>query len=224
VSHSGFEGNQIVDALDVWGGAIGSRGSQIVISHSWFSDNQADGHDGRARGGAVMSTTGGSLDVDNSRFTGNSALGSIAQGGAIAAFQAVTSTISNSQFVGNSAVGDTAQGGAIWNFRGFGRSMTIDHSAIVGHRVIGESLAEGGGVYNGTDFGPPPSLTLTQTNVNANQATGVGENSVGVGGGIFNTGLVNVDVASNVHGNKASTSHDDVFGDLTLLEELLSPI
>lgn len=267
VSHSDFEVNRIVDASDTWGGAIGSRGGQTVISHSTFNGNQADGgNDGRARGGAVMSTTGGSLDVDNSRFTGNSAVGETGQGGAIVAFQGITSTISNSQFVHNSAEGDTAQGGAIWNSRGFGGAMTIDISSIINNWVSGNSLAQGGGVFNGGDLGGttmtidtcsivnnrvnsdvvaqgggiyngesiiipefglgPATLTLTHTNVNANRADGVGDDANGVGGGVYNRPMNSVSLvkSSNIHGNKASTSHDDVFGDLELLSDLLFPI
>ena len=225
ISHSEFSDNRVAPggSRDVSGGAVGTRGGQTVISDSRFRDNLADG-DSRGRGGAVMAQSGNVLEVYNSHFNNNSAVGATAQGGAIGAFQGVSSTISNSQFVRNSAVGDLAQGGAIWSSRGFGGMLTIDNSSIVNNLVSGETRAEGGGIYHGTDAGPPMLLTLNNTNVNANRAIGTGSGATGVGGGIFNTETINIDTVSSIRGNKASTSNDDVFGDLTLLDDVLAPV
>lgn len=223
ISHSEFADNRVAPGgtREVAGGAVGTRGGHTVISDSRFSGNQADG-DVRGRGGAIMAQTGNVLEVYNSHFNNNSTVGTTAQGGAIGAFQGVTSTISDSQFVRNSAVGDLAQGGAIWNSRGFGGTMTIENSSIVNNLVSGDAQAEGGGIYHGTDVGPPMLLTVTNTNVNANQAMGTGNGASGIGGGIFNTQTINIDKLSSIRGNKASTSNDDVFGDLDLLDEVLA--
>jgi hypothetical protein len=249
VDHSTFEGNRIANhddpdglSLTVGGGAIGSSWGQTEISHSRFIGNQVDGNNWRGIGGAISVSLGNSLDVDHSYFGGNSAVGLSAAGGAISNhFNWVSSTISNSNFVGNSAVaesqirdvdgvptviGGDAMGGAIFNSRIFAGTLTIDNSSIVNNWVNGDVLAHGGGIYNGSETqSGGATLTLTSTNVDANRAIGDGD---AVGGGVYNatdfdgnTYTINIDDSSNIHGNKASTSHDDVFGDLTLLDDLL---
>ncbi len=225
VDHSTFEGNRSANHPDSGnaggGGAIGSFGGQTVIGHSQFRGNQADGGNDRGFGGAVMGINGNQLVVDKSSFIGNAAVGEYAAGGAIAAYQGTSAAISNSRFAQNSAVGGVAQGGAIWFYRGFGATVTIDNSSIVNNWVSGEQ-AEGGGIYNGTDVGPPMVMTITKTNITANRAMGSGDGGSGVGGGVFNTRTINIDKSSNINGNKASTSHDNVFGNLTLLDDLLA--
>ena len=68
-------------------------------------------------------------------------------------------------------------------------------------------------------------VTLTQNNVKANWTYG----GNGVGGGAHDDGSEVVetffaDASPNIHGNEASTSHKDVFGKMTLLDDLLSLI
>ncbi len=86
----------------------------------------------------------------------------------------------------------------------------MEHSSIVNNDANGVN-ALGGGIYNDGSF------TLTQSNVNANRA--IGDGGDGVGGGIYNVGTFETDKMSNVHGNKASTSDNNVFGALTPLDE-----
>ena len=68
---------------------------------------------------------------------------------------------------------------------------------------------------------PYPVLDLDGTNVTGNQAVGGaagagGVDGAGVGGGLYNQigAVAFVDTHTKIKGNKASTSDDDVFGDL----------
>jgi hypothetical protein len=65
-------------------------------------------------------------------------------------------------------------------------------------------------------------LTLEGTNVTANRAVGGqagsgGSAGSGVGGGVYNLmgAVAFADAFTTIHGNKATTSNDDVFGVLT---------
>lgn len=217
VSNSSFVHNVLSGSI-VTGGAIFSGGT-AVISNTRFIDNHVISTSGDAQGGAIANLFGGQLHVNNSQFVGNSASSEdTAYGGAIANFGfGATASIEHSMFVGNSVSGSSAFGGAISNRTNFGdeASVTVNNSAIVNNQAVGAS-ALGGGIYN-----EDASFTLTQTNVNANRAIG---DPTGIGGGIYSAdvGTFNIDRQSNVHGNKASTSNDDVFGDLDLLDELLA--
>ena len=218
VSHSSFDDNlaTTTGGGTISGGAIASVFGNADVSYSNFTDNQVDSGSAIGLGGAISATFFGTLDVSHSQFEGNSVSSDVdARGGAIAAgFQAnpgggltVNVTVDHSLFVNNSAEGESAKGGAIWADVS---SFELDHSSIVDNKVVGTN-AEGGGIYNAGDF------TLTQSNVNANQA--IGDGGAGVGGGIYNVGTFAINKTSNVHGNKASTSDNNVFGALTLLDE-----
>lgn len=219
VSNSSFVHN-VASGSPVSGGAILSSGASAVISNSRFIDNHVistGGADGQ--GGAIANLFGAHLDVSNSQFIGNTASSEgTAHGGAIVNFGlGAKANIEQSMFVGNTVSGSSAYGGAISNRTQFGAdaSVTVNDTAIVHNQAVGES-AFGGGIYNGD-----ASFKLNRTNVNANRAIG---NSTGMGGGIYreDVGAFNIDHSSKVRGNKASTSHDDVFGDLDLLNDLLA--
>lgn len=233
VSNSSFQNNRATNSTStddpVAGGAIASVLSNTDIRNSSFSDNEVDSGVSIGLGGAISATFGGTLLVSNSRFEGNSVASDVdARGGAIAAafegnpavpFLSLFVTVDHSQFVGNSAEGDLARGGAIFAEVS---SFDLDSSSIVFNKVEGMN-AQGGGIYSGPGLTDAATVTVTRTNVNANQAAGDNGGN-GVGGGIYNAagGTFEIDTTSNVHGNKASTSHDDVFGDLTLLNALLA--
>jgi hypothetical protein len=121
--------------------------------------------------------------------------------------------VTGSQFVRNSAVSDvSAVGGAIANRDG--GTLTVDRSSIVNNRASSAGDAFGGGIYNDATS----NVTLTRSNVNANRASG----GTGIGGGVYNAGDFSVDKRTKIRGNKASTSHDDVFGAPTLLDDVLA--
>jgi len=236
VSDSRFVGNQ-VDGNNFrgTGGAISSSsGNALVVDHSAFMGNSAVGV--TAEGGAISNDFNFMvpIQISHSRFISNSAVadGGYAQGGAVSLSRLSSGTIASSQFVRNTVSSEvSAVGGAIANTTG--STLTVDSSSIVNNRVISPGDALGGGIYNDGLFTSiyngylkgTSNVSLTGSNVNANRADG----GNGVGGGVYDAGNAEVDTfftddSSPVKGNKASTSHDDVFGDLALLSDLLSPI
>ena len=224
VSHSFFSENEARggDALSGNGG-LGRGGAiymartvvagnvlpyHLSISDSEFRDNWAHGGTGSAgrnggegRGGALMALGAGTLDISNSRFDGNEASGGTGGAG------------------GN---GGIAQGGGIYSdvLGSTAGVVTISHSHITGNRVRGGvgvvgGNALGGGIYNGVLSGAPVPVIMTHSKVTTNEADGgAGQ---GIGGGIYNLGSFLLDNVSLIHGNKASSSDDDVFGILTPL-------
>ena len=208
-------------------------GAGTTVTDSTFVANHVTA-DVVASGGAIHFAVGINADnvVEGSRFIANTATaGVLARGGAISHSNSGTAHIVGSQFVGNSAHSDGLEfegitpgafGGAIANYDG--ATTTVDSSSIVNNEAMsgGDGKALGGGIFNDFDLDNngeprPSSFTLTRSNVNANRA------SDGIGGGVYNAegGTFEIDKKSKVRGNKA-TSNDNVFGNLTLLEEVLT--
>jgi hypothetical protein len=124
--------------------------------------------------------------------------------------------------------GGAGRGGGLQN--GDGAIGTLSDSAIVLNRVTGGAgglggnggLGQGGGVFNG---GPSPigtpSLALLRSAVVFNRADGGaagdgGSVGTGQGGGLYLTpgGVACADLLTVIRANEASTSDDDVFGEL----------
>jgi len=232
VDQSYFSGNSVSSVGLANGGAIVHivplfPGTGLTVTDSTFFANQASGVE--ANGGAIAYIFGisGELTVEGSRFIDNVATASVlARGGAISHQGAGTAHIVGSHLTGNSVHSDGLEfpgittgafGGAIASWSG--ATTIVEASSIVGNQASGlaDAVAQGGGLYNDA----VSSFTLTHSNVNANRA--VGDPSDGIGGGIYNQegGAFKIDKQSNVKGNKASTSNDNIFGDLTLLDALL---
>ena len=130
---------------------------------------------------------------------------------------AAVANVRHSRFVGNSVISDvSAVGGAIavTGSGSGGGILTVDRTSIVNNRVSSAGDALGGGIYSDGDS----TVTLTHSNINANRAVG----GTGIGGGVYNAGSFSVDKRTKIRGNKASTSHDDVFGAPTLLDDVLA--
>jgi filamentous hemagglutinin family protein len=153
------------------------------------------------RGGGIYVAPNAGLNVNNSTFTGNSAL----YGGGIYALEANMS-ISGATFTGNNA---TFFGGGFSN----GSGTTTATNTIVNNNTSGDN---GGGISNSG------TLTLTDSQINNNTAptlgggiyttgnltlnnTQVNNNTNNTyGGGIYNGGTVNVNNTSNVNGNSSA--------------------
>ena len=224
VSHSSFDANRATNtttnASPVAGGAIANVLGSADISYSRFTNNEVDSGVSIGLGGAISATFGGTLDVSHSYFRGNSVSSDTeALGGAIGTgFEAnptgglaVNVTVAHSLLMNNSADGASGRGGAIWADVS---SFALDHSLLSFNRVDADS-AHGGGIYNaeGSNF------TLTHALVFANRATTDGGEAIG--GGVYNAGTMFSDRAK-IFLNKASTSHDNVFGDLEQLDDVLA--
>ncbi len=134
------------------GGGIYNR-ENLVIQHCTLSNNVNERSGGDSRGGAVYSDIG-SLTIENSVISGNSAAHDSealpSYGGAIyctngSALTISYSTISNNQAKTSSGASDTAQGGAIYLNSS---SMTAAYSSFSGNSAgTGAENASGGAIY-----------------------------------------------------------------------------
>jgi hypothetical protein len=132
----------------------------------------------------------------------------------------------NEAIGGAGPTGGTGQGGGIANE--FGGVLTVTHSTILLNQATGGvgvggtgGNGLGGGVFNGatTPFGTP-TLALNHSVVALNRAdggavSGGGSVGLGIGGGLYLTpGGVAIADLTAIFANDASTSDDDVFGNL----------
>jgi hypothetical protein len=174
---------------------------------------------------------------------GNGGAGGVGQGGGLNnGFS--DWDVRDSLFVFNRATGgaggDRGTGGLLGGTGGAGRGGginnvngaigTLSNAAVVLNQATGGAgglggnggNGQGGGVFNG---GPSPlgtpSLTLRRSLVALNRADGGaagdgGSAGLGQGGGLYLTpgGIACADPLTVILANRASTSHDDVFGDL----------
>jgi hypothetical protein len=238
VSHSLFHDNQAVGGIENGvpggfgagsGGAIGNVArtgdSILAVSHSTFTNNRTIGGAAGAgtvaqngRGGAIANFIFGGLaspvsvkataNITHCAILGNQAIGGAGptggngQGGGIANLSGGVVTVSNSLIALNQAIG------------GAGGLGGLDGEGHGGH-------GQGGGIFNG---GPSPvgspSLTLKRSRVVLNRADGGagngGSDGQGQGGGLYLTpgGNADADLLTAIFANQASTSDDDVFGNL----------
>jgi hypothetical protein len=107
-------------------------------------------------------------------------------------------TVSNSLLTLNAAVGGNGGAGGAGGIGGNGGD------------------GQGGGLFNDTGA----TATVTTSTIVGNQAQGGdagdgGSAGQGIGGGVYNLGTFELDAASIVVGNHASTSNDNVFGPIT---------
>jgi len=215
ISGSSFVKNQAVvpssspyPGSSASGGAINSEGGPLTIQQSTFINNQAVAGlgGGFALGGAIINEGfGATLDLSNSVFTGNSAIGGaadgapfggIGSGGALVNFLA-SSTVVNTSFLGNQAVGGSATGSGNLGGLGFGGAiqsesgtLSITNSQFLANMATGGAGSagatggngEGGAIEN--DAGS--TLNLSSSLVSANLAQGGGGGGYGYGGGAYN--------------------------------------
>ncbi len=196
--------------------------------------------DGVASGGGICTLYDTILDVRESRFFDNEAVGGagamggntgIGAGGAILAGVPIptvgtSGSISDCLFQGNlarggeggagaNAKGGNAQGGGI--FHGAG-TLAIKDSILTENQAIGGAAgaspkggdAMGGGLFN---FG---AAILTETTVTGNKAIGGAATAPavagkGIGGGVFNLGEISIAALDLIYGNQADL-FPDCFG------------
>jgi Calx-beta domain len=192
------------------GGGLLNNNGTVNVTNVVVSNNSG------VQGCGVFSQ--GTLTVTNSTFSGNATFPNGGEGGGL--FNGGTLTVTNSTFTNGSAT----KGGGLFNNGG---TASVTASTFSNNTVV-----QGGGIYN---TGP---LTLTNSTVSGNVASGIGNaaggifndfgpltltsstvsnNTAGSGGGIVNNGGVGgtVNVRSSiVAGNTASSANSgpDVAG------------
>lgn len=207
------------------GGGILNAASTLTLTNVTLSGNRAIGAGPPAdgRGGAVANIGGGTLNVVNSHFNGNTAIGGArgrGNGGAILNLSGHL-TVRGSTFTGNQALGGPgggpAIGGAISTVMA-GANATITDSTFSENRSVGGSgtggigAGRGGGVYN---FGA--TLTVADSAFLNNVAQGgsgvTGGTSVvgsGFGGGLFSGDSATLVLSGSLlKGNRAIGGDDN---------------
>jgi hypothetical protein len=221
ITHSTFNHNQATGGVGGMGGAGGTASGGVILNN--------------ARDGDAVMTISHSTLTDNRAIGGTAGLGGIggtASGGGIAilirtAGFSASVTVTHSTLVGNEAVGGggiggIGQGGAIANLGGPGpgiASLSITHSILAVNDASGGDGSNGGNGWGGGLYVTSGMVSIEHSSITANQALGgaAGAGATdgqGVGGGVYvAAGTVCVHNVKIKH-NEASTSDDDVFGDL----------
>lgn len=203
--------NQVIGGIGTGGtGGFGigggiSTAAALTLTNSTVSNNNATGGTGtttggQGRGGGINLDNAGTLTTTGSVISGNTATGGTGTtngggaigGGIFAQFSTNVLTINTSRIINNSATGgggtSSGDGGGIYANNVF---LTINAN---NSEISGNTARIGGGIYiTGT-------LTITNTTVSSNSATGAGS----LGGGMFIAGalspvvtLRNVTVSNN---------------------------
>jgi len=189
------------DAIDA---AMNVSDSPLTIRNSTISGNRltdelATNADSGSDGSAVEADGGGI--ISNTRITGNTVTvvspngvaGNAGAGLAALNFNsdARLLTVSDSVISGNTAIARTSTGSATVTGVGILNEslLKLDGVVVSGNdgTAIGPSgTAQGGGIWNSTDFSGPVQLTLDNTTVTSNSLTG-GPGITLQGGGLFTT-------------------------------------
>ena len=120
--------------------------------------------------------------------------------------------VANNQAVGGR--GAAGLGGGVANV--LGGVAHISCSTLAHNRARGGDGGDGlgGGIYNGPasthplNTGAETALDILDSHLTYNSALG---GDAGVGGGVYNLGLFDLDALTLIFGNRAATSDDDVF-------------
>jgi len=156
--------------------------SSVTLNLEWLTI--ADGNNAITPGGGGVETWGGTVNIDHSTFSGNSAY----NGGAVYCREC-TLTVTNSTFSANTGLGSMSYGGGISTYEG--SSVTVIDSSFSGN--IGWT---GGAIF--TNIGA--TLVVSGSTFSNNRTTGAGAGAIGTRG----TALVS---NSTFHGNVAVESN-----------------
>jgi hypothetical protein len=243
ITDSAFDHNQAIGGSNIRGNGnnfIAGWGHGGAISNSSWTPTA-----GTAPGANPSTVIASNLTVTNNQAIGGAGdtgpLGGLGDGGGIENWYGGTFNISNSTIASNQAIGGAGAagqtgadglGGALANV--MGAAFTVSNCTMTSNQAVGGAGGSrgnggngfGGGFYNQGDslFGTS-SLTVTSSTVTGNSATGgapgsSGSAGLGVGGGVYfaTGGSVCLDqyTVSNIDGNTASTSNNDIFGVFTI--------
>jgi hypothetical protein len=224
VDSSIFTGNQALGGAGGTGGgglAFGGgidvhAGTTATLSNSVFHNNAAIGgaggigHAGGAGAGGGLSVEIFAVaDISGVAISGNQAVGGAGGAGANGG-----GGYGGGIAVGGRTIYDGADGSAV----SISDSLLNNNAALGGVGGIGGNGGNGygGGAFVGaTEGSVTPSLAVSNSNINANRADGGaggvgGSAGAGVGGGVYSLGDFSAS-DTNINGNDASTSNDNLF-------------
>jgi hypothetical protein len=195
---------------DAFGGAIHTSIGSVTISGCTIEHNAAIAGAGAAglNGGLAV---GGGMDSSNLFSKG------------------LNATVSNCTIEHNAVIGGpggaggnggNAWGGGLADL--LGASLTVSNTTAADNQALGGAGGKGGnGLGGGIYQDASSTLTLTGDTINKNHAIGGatgpgGSDGQGSGGGLYIApgGVACADALTIIFGNHATTSNDDVFGDL----------
>jgi hypothetical protein len=203
-------GEMLLVGAGLGGGVANFFGSAADVSDSGLDHNRAvGGHGNTADGGLLPAGLGAGGAVFNA--FGNF----LFPDGSVLAPSVVTlarSRLDHNEAQGGQEAaghGSDGWGGGIANL--FSATTTVTGSVLAHNRAAGGpgSNGYGGGAYNDATS----ALHLRASLVIDNRATG----RAGVGGGVYNLGLLDLDPLTLVAWNHASTSDDDIFGPFVVI-------
>ena len=191
------------------GGAIYNLGTMLVEGSN-FEGNGADDSDTNSSGGAIENGAHGTLTVNNSTFTGNTAYqagavmtnggetditgstftgnSAVAVGGAISTISGGTATVTGSTFTGNSA---GTNGGAVHNSGG--STITITDSTFGGTTTDEDgNNTDANTAQNGGAIANDSASTVNISATDGNQTTFTSNKATNNGGAISNSGTLNI--------------------------------
>jgi hypothetical protein len=175
----------------------------LAVSFSGSIENvivTADTVDGGAyTGGLVGYSSGGTITISNSHFTGNITGSGYGGGGLVGYSYGGTITILNSHFTGNITAN---RGGGLVGVSEYGGTITILNSHFTGNITA----SAGGGLVGVSEYGVTITISNSYStgNITANRKNGSGGGLVGSGLTItisnsYSTG--NITVTDNINGN-----------------------
>lgn len=171
------------------GGIEASPGSSTTVSRSTLSGNSTGA--GPGNGGGLHLTGHGTVRVDRTAVTGNSAA---SEGGGLWNSGAGTMTVDRSTVAGNRASGveATMGGGGLFQEAGPSGTLTVTRSEVTGNVADG-AAGSGGGILN--DQG---TLVVERTLITGNSAVRAGG---GIEANVGTTRLGRTDLVDNTTGN-----------------------
>jgi hypothetical protein len=177
------------------GGGVYNAGGTLTITDSTINDNVAAFSGGGIGAGAgVPAGTTGSVAINRSTISGNTAV----RGGGVAVATG-TVMITDSAVVGNTAAED---GGGIVNQSG---GPATNMMTIINSTISDNTAARGGGIANAINAVRTTLLTITNSTISGNTGSSAG-------GGIINAPLGTVNIRNTITAGNTASSSPDVSG------------
>ncbi len=198
----------IVDGEHTRKGFFVEKGATVTIDKFVVQNGSATGGGGTdLTGGGIYN--GGTLTVNDSLIFGNAGMygGGIANGAGSTEYMGAALNLNNTTVSGNVAT----DGGGLYNVG----NLTVHNSTISDNTA---TFGGGGGIYNSGEFNPllpPVILTLNNTLVSGNTATGTGPDC---------TGAAIISLGYNLIGNTSGCTFAASTGDLLNVNPRLFPL
>jgi predicted outer membrane repeat protein len=203
LSNDTFTMNTVETGSSGPGGAVSATGGNLTITNSSFTGNTAAGS-----AGAVLATNASTVTITNSTFTNNLATGAGFVGGGVVINGATTTNITGSTFTGNE-VTDTVTGGAGGGLAVIGNATVTVNSSVFSNNKV--DFGGGGAIWVRSDSMTLASVTINNSTLDSNTATGASSVTPG-GGGIWVGGNSTVTVNnSTISNNSTDQSGGGIF-------------